>query len=382
MSLELTTVSSAAERKAAKRREAIKKSQAASGMIKGSSFEPTIAPLSYKIDLIKALNYYNTTYDERDKSKWTIEYVTDKTQKKFLSLLPDYEFHSIGSLVRLKHRNQYLDDQELTKIDNEINRLVELAKSLKVAEPTEPTKQQTVNVHEHVLTEAEKIAAEFDGLIDEFIHENKVPNFAEYLKNNNVSARVSSKVPELFSLAIEEITLALSGDDKELSEGYNNFTKYRLKKLLTIYQSITEACNQHKIIAKVTYKPRKKKEKPVSKIISKLKFQKDDESLGIKSELPSKLIGASEVWLYNTKYKILQVYKVSEPSKMSVKGTTLIGWDTKLSNGKRIRKPEMLSMILSMGKRDMMKSFRDIKTNELAVTGRINQNTLILKVFS
>lgn len=378
----MVTVTSNKEKQATKRRELIQKTQAASGMIKGSSFEPNTSPLSYSLDLIKALNYYNSTYDLKDKIKWTLDYITDKNQKKILSTVPDYEFHSIGALIRLKTRNQFLEDRELIRIESEIKRLLDIGYALKkYDEPSQETSIQQSNIQERVLSDAEKIAADFDGMIDEFIKDNKVPDFSEYLKNNSVSTRTSNKIPEMFSSSIEEIQEALSGTDSDLSEGYSNFTRPKLKKLLSVYQSIEEACNKQKIVARITRKPRKQREKPVSKIIEKVKYQKEDEQLKLKSELPSKLVGATEVWLYNTRYKKLQVYKVVEPSKMTIKGTTLIGWDHEASKCKNVRKPDQLVSYQSMGKREIAKAFKDLKSKEQAVTGRLNEQTIILKVF-
>jgi len=66
------------ERRNLKRREVAEKATLVFGTGKGS-LEPTIRPLSYKPDLLKALNYYNAAYDSKDKRKWTMAYV-GKTQ--------------------------------------------------------------------------------------------------------------------------------------------------------------------------------------------------------------------------------------------------------------------------------------------------------------
>ena len=50
------------ERRAMKRREAADKATQIFGTGKGSA-EPTIRALSYPIDLMHALNYYNSAYD-------------------------------------------------------------------------------------------------------------------------------------------------------------------------------------------------------------------------------------------------------------------------------------------------------------------------------
>ena len=360
------------EQKAINRRKAI---QAASGMVKGSTNEPTISAMNYKIDLIKALNYYNVAYDYKDKAKWVLSYV-DSSKKQVLSRIPDYEFHAVGSLVRLKARNEFLEDRELLKIESELDRLYTIGQSIAINDKP----KQTKIISNKQQDEAIRIAGEFEGLIDDFIVSNKVPDFADYLKSISAPSSVVSLIPEQFKSIIDELQIAVDGDDSDLKEGYSNLGKAKLRKLLGIYQSIADACTQQKVVIRIA--PRKKRDIPVSKLVAKVKYQKEIVDLNIISELPSKLIGATEVWLYNTKYRRLQVYKVAEPNKISVKGTALIGWDPEISSSKAIRKPDTIKTIQTMGKRDSMKLYQSLSSKTSSVNGRLNENTVILKIFS
>lgn len=381
---------SSSEKKAAKRKALIEKGQAMSGQIKGGANEPTISPLSYKLDLIKALNYYNLTYDSKDKAKWTREYVTDKATRALLSKLSDYEFNSVGALIRLKNRGCYLEDTELNRIDTMIDELIDRVKSLEsVSSQVESTSKKVVintPVIDKNYQESLSIAGEFEGLIDEFIKNGVEPDFAQYLKSINATPTVVKRIPEMFQSQVKELTEVLLWEDPDLREGYSNLGKVKTKKLLKIYENLIEACDNQKKIARITVnrKPRAKKIIPPSKLVSKMKYLKEDETLGIKSELPTKLIGATEVWLYNTKYRKLMIYKTAEPSKISVKGSSLIGWDPTSSKCKSIRKPmDIIPRIaLTTGKRDLARMFKELTTTESDVNGRLNENTIILKIFS
>lgn len=107
---------------------------------------------------------------------------------------------------------------------------------------------------------------------------------------------------------------------------------------------------------------------------------KEFPELKLKSELPVKIVGASEVWIYNTKYKKLQVYR--SLGALSIKGTTILNYDVATSGAKTMRKPELVTGFAGMTKRTLGTEFKNMKTKESAVNGRINEECIILKVFA
>ena len=352
-----------------------------------SSSEPSINILSYNIDLIKALNYYNVNSSCKEKQEWTIELlqemdINNKNDIKDILIkdVPDHEFQSLGSLARLKIRDQYLSDKEELFIQNEIKRLVSsYKKSEDVIEKSPKIIQKNINmIPKNFLEFTESL----EVMVDEFINDNRSNlEFNPLIKIHDLSSNLISKIPDIILPRLEELNLVISGSDEELVEGYSNLSRPKIRKLIKAYSDLIESSQIEKKAVRVARKPRKKREQPVSKIISKLQFMKEYQEYDLKSELPSSLVGAKEAWIFNTKYRKLSLYRVAEPSKMSVKGTTLIGWDVKSSFSKTIRKPEILKQFQSMGKRDISKSFKEIRSVESPVTGRINKDCIILKVF-
>ena len=102
--------------------------------------------------------------------------------------------------------------------------------------------------------------------------------------------------------------------------------------------------------------------------------------LKLTSEKPEKIIGSSEVWIYNTKYKKIQAYR--SLGTLGIKGTSILNYDVATSGAKTIRKPELVTGYAGMTKRNIALEFKNLKTKESAVNGRINQDCIILKVFS
>jgi hypothetical protein len=373
----------AGERRAAKRKEQIARGEMISGTNKGSN-EPQLNPLDYTISLMRALNYYNTAYEQKEKRKWTYNYV-GKAKAKELEDLSDFDFHSVGTIIRLKEREQPLQDTELNFIDTRIAELFQKAKSKsaksaikedKVDAPAKPV----VSIQDRIATKASEVAGEFDGLIDEYVKNDKDPDFASYLKANEISPQVSKLIPNFYDRTILELREALEGNDEQLVEAYSNFTKPRLRKLLKHYESIADACNQQVVSAKSIRKPRQLKVKPPSIIAKNVKYMLEFPELNLKSELPSKIVGSAEAWIYNTKTKKLAVYRSAIGERLSIKGTTIINYVVADSTAKTLRKPETLSDYLEMGKRPLGLAFKALKTKDSMPNGRINQDCIIFKV--
>ncbi len=132
--------------------------------------------------------------------------------------------------------------------------------------------------------------------------------------------------------------------------------------------------------AKATRAPRKRKAVPPSKVVSKMKYMKEYAELGLKSCKPEDIITSSELWVYNTKYRKVQVYR-AENGTLGVKGTTVIGFSIKDSTSLTLRKPEDFFKGLSIGKRALNAALKKLTTKPSTPNGRINQECVLLGAF-
>jgi len=376
------------ERRNLKRREVAEKATLVFGTGKGS-LEPTIRPLAYKPDLLKALNYYNAAYDNKDKRKWTMAYV-GKVHANEYDALPDWQFSSVGTIIRMKSRDVYLEQNELDFIETKLTELRELSamggmkpSSLKGV-PTPKADKPTVSVQDRIAENASTRIGDINGMIDEFITNDVEVDVASYLKSNDVSPAVSKLIPIAFDKAIAELKEAIKGEDAQLVEGYSFLKKVKLRKLLKAYESIADACNQQAVSVKSVRKPtvRLIKEKPAALIASKVKFLREFPELGLKSVMPVGIVGANEVWIYNTKYKKIHVYRALGDAKLSIKGTSILNYEVASSDCKTIRKPEIVKTFVSMARKTISAEYVALKTKVGVANGRINEDCIILKVFS
>ena len=346
-----------------------------------SSNEPIINPDNYKETLMQALNHYNASNDNKEKRKWFNEYIGKKESIKFNAISSDSEFRSAGTIARLKSREQYLSEKELSFLDSEINRLISLIPTVVVKKTNTVSAKPVVSIQDRIAEAAGAHIAEFNAMIDDFITSDEQPNFSGYLEANNVSAPVAKLIPAAFVNFWNELQDLIEGTDKQLVEGYSNIKKVKIKKICKLIEEIEGACAQRAVAAKSARKPRARKEKPPSVLAAKVKFMKQFDELSIVSERPEKIVGAKEVLVYNTKYKKAMVYRAFGDGALSVKGTSIVNYDVASSGSKTMRKPEQIKDFATMTKRTLASAFKSLTTKEAAVNGRLNEECIIVKVF-
>tara|TARA_Y100001951_G_C11290141_1_gene271559 strand:- start:2210 stop:2707 length:498 start_codon:yes stop_codon:yes gene_type:complete len=128
-------------------------------------------------------------------------------------------------------------------------------------------------------------------------------------------------------------------------------------------------------------KPRKKKTLSAARLVKKLKYQEEFPKLKLVSINPEKIIGATELWVYNTKYNRIGVYRAENAIRgFSVKGCTIQHFDKQESVEKKARKPKDILDILKRG--TLKKKLNSLSTAENELTGRIGKDTILLGVFN
>jgi len=349
--------------------------------------EPTLATdeKDYRSSFIVAMNYYNANNDDKDKQKWFVSYIalSDKKLAVAYAKMDAYHFRHAGIMARLIMRDQPLGEQEHEFFEQRKVALAELVikpAPVKVDKVDKPV-ATVVSLQERIEAKAHELAGEFDGLIDDFVLEDKQFDAKNVMKQLNASGPVAKLIGSFYIKTVEELQEAIAGNDPQLVEGYSNFKKSKLKKLAALYQSIIDAAGAQVQVAKATRKPRARKEKPAGVIVAKMKYKKEDTEYAIKSVPASGIVNAQELWIFNTKYRKLQVYRANDPKGLSVKGTSIVGYDTDTSGSKTMRKPEQVSTLAALTKRPLNQAYKSLTTTEAKVNGRINEECILLKVF-
>lgn len=255
------------------------------------------------------------------------------------------------------------------------------------SEAEEKSSAPVINIQERLREASAKMSVEIEDAIEKFQSDPEAFDPKEFkmislLKGKGAKAAHGRIIKGFYERDLAELQELASGTaDEQLREGYSHRTKKQIRKLIDFYTEVMSACDMLAEEAKVTRKPRKVKAVSKDKLVSKLKFKKSDDSLKLVSINPADIIGAKELWTYNTKTRKLGKYVAAEFHDLGVKGTTITGFNESKSVQKTLRKPaEQLKAFKDAGKVTLRKFLEEINAVDTMMNGRINADIILLKV--
>lgn len=273
--------------------------------------------------------------------------------------------------------------QEIAKILKEGSGDVEDEDAPKEEKPVvvQPSIQERVRESAlNMTTELEDAYESFQTDPDNF--DPKAFKVLNLLKGKEAKAAHARIIRDFYARDLADLRELSGGTkDPQLVEGYKHRSRKQIKALITFLEEIESACNMLMQEAKVNRKPRKTKAVSKDKVVAKLKYKKQDEALKLVSVNPADIIGAKELWVFNTKTRKLGKYVAQEYMDLGVKGTSITGFSEAQSICKTLRKPEeKLKEFKSAGKVALRKFLDEINATDTKMNGRINEETVLLKV--
>ena len=355
----------------------------------GNDFEQ-----EYAVKLRRAMFYANHHYSLKDIKKDVLKYVDSlqafsKEEMRLLGGAYDSKtsvsIFTACSMSRAGQRGAPLIEAHREYIVNTFKELLDKYHEIKAPvvdkdgpAPYKPTIQDRLN---------EKLGeyiGHIEGVYDEVIMGGKKvsPGTFDYFKINEVPQMQINKIANHFQKYIAELTEAQAGEDPQLKEGYSHYKAADFKRHLEFLTNIVEDCDSYYKIKQVTRKARVVKAPSKEKLVAKMKFLAEDKLLKIASIRPVDIIGATELWVYNTRTRKIGRYVADEYAKtLSVKGTTIVGFEEIKSVQKTLRKPDaQIKDFMKLGKVHVKKFLDTVKTTQTLMNGRINSDTLLLKV--
>ena len=357
---------------------------------KVSENEPKWDPTHPEGQVSRILTWYNYNKNTEDAKKYFLEFLkqsgeTTDTLTKIEECSSISIPSTIGWLCRIKTINgtdvlgQY--DKNIENEKNKILQVVELKQKREAVE----VQDKKVGIQEHMENKLNLLLGELAEKVDEFIINDKRSSLSVYdwMKDHPVKHQHALHISKYYEdTVLRELLEAAAGTCEQLTEAYSHLTKSELKRFISFIEMLVADAKKWGDVAKQislnNRAPRAKKPKPAGKQVSSMKSQKEYELL--KSVPPSQIVGATQLWVYNTKYKTLGVYICGNIHGFSVKGCTILNFDAKESICKTLRKPgDILPKVLAAGKVGLRKILPDIRAKEKKLTGRINVDTILLK---
>ena len=164
-------------------------------------------------------------------------------------------------------------------------------------------------------------------------------------------------------------------------EAYSKIPLKDKKQKLQLLSNIIEGCNKFLGVKKATRKIRVKKTKPIESKFIKFPYQKESNEFQIASVNPINIVGATSVFLFNTKTKHMVYLKAIDEKGFDVKGSTILRVDDENSFKKVVRKATDISSNVQKTKTGILKYMLDIKTVKSTASSRCNVDTIVLKCF-
>ena len=344
---------------------------------------PKFNVLDYKSSLMNVLNYFNLEVDDKKKKTQAIAYWKRMGLNVApLSSLHENNFKQAGPVSYLAEQD-LLDEHDSVKLGTIYSQLIAKAKKPKVAEEVVVAEVPTKSVLDYVKDSAHNHMGDIDGAMDDLRKTGKtIFNIKDYLAKNTVSAPVAKEIGDFYKPRLKEYKEVLSQRDEDLNEGYGNIDWRTFKKMIEFLEGVIAASNVVTVVSRNTRKPRTRKEKPAVVVAAKVKYCKEDPKLKLKGLTPDKVVGTTEVWIYHTPWKRLFKFVAQDGMMFTWRGTTLQNWDPEQSQAKVLRKPdEFFKGIDAMTKRPLAKAFGEVKSKLSKVTGRTNEQSVIVKAF-
>lgn len=336
----------------------------------------------------RSFYYYNYFYNQKDSKKYVVEYLktADYTaeQVKAFGRSPDRAIPmTVCSLIMANRAGMPLKDEHVAYIKKCVSTAINDAEPEEEAPTGEiintapkPTIQDRMN------EKTAETIGELEGYFDEVLTGTSKFKHYDFFTTNNVPQSQLSKYEEMYIKRGAEIEEAQAGTDEQLKEAYGHWKAADFKRVLQWIHDLVDAVAQYRNVKKASKKVRAPRAVSKEKVVAKLKYAKECKVNKLVSINPADIIGAQELWIYNTKTRKLGKYVADSLSgPLGVKGTTVIGYNESTSVCKTLRKPaDQLKEFAKAGKVQLRKFLDDIKATETKLNGRINADTVLLKV--
>jgi len=333
---------------------------------------------NYKSALSRAFNFYNQDKDKKDARIYLKTYIKHKGMAVDIDGVSDSNIIlTYGWLSRMVLNGNTLIDHHNEVLDSYITNLSTTKQVIKVVVDKVPKP----SVRDYMQDKIAEVIGELEGQVDAFLKEDKEFDLYNYLQANSIPKPYCKDIDEWARKRGTEFTEVYKTTDKEVKDGYSNISRRQQANLVKMFGSFIVDLEKYTQFKKANRKPRVTKAKPPAVQVARIKFKKEDTELGIKSVNPSEMVGASQVWVYNVKYKRLAAYRSDSVQGIQVKGSTLQNYDPDMSECRSIRRPEaFLKVLLDASKVKLRKLLSDLTTKGYDVTGRINDECIIVRV--
>jgi len=334
-----------------------------------------------KLEIATTLNWYTQNKDTRDAMKYANDYFKKNHKLNVEEVIKNYPV-TFGFVCRILNNGGVLSEKDKIWFNDTITKIKDDLAKPKV-EVVVDDKPVQPNIQDRIREKASECIGELEGLLDDYILSKFTSNPKPYgiMHTLNIKGVHTNRILEHWKRIRAEYDNVLTTEDELIKEGYSNFSKTEIKKIVGFCDSVITDTMKVVNDSIKSRKPRQRKQKSPEQLVSKLKYLDKHEELKLESVTPKDIIGALQLWVYNTKSRKLGCYNAEDASGLSVKGSSILNFNESKSTQKKLRKPEVtLPEVLKGGKVYLRTALDDIKAVATQLNGRLNTDTILLRI--
>lgn len=340
------------------------------------------------VAVYETLRHYSYFYDTKEAVKWARTWVKNNRSDadyKFFCKAPDWSVsRTLCGLCRMIENGAKFDKKRMEWLNAQVDLVINKGKDHKAEVTTTHKKSPAEIVKEHT----SDFIAEFEEMVDDLvtkkitIKDNKEISPYDLMKAKDIPYVTAKALADYYTPVRKELEAVVNKTDKDLVEAYADMGTRLKNAYLLFLTKIVDDAEMYMNGKKAARKPRAKKVKSATAQVTSLKYQKEDKTSKLVSIDPSKIVGASEAFLFNTKYRTLSYLKSSSKKGFSVKGTTIQDVDLEASYKKTLRKPEeFFKANAKTTKARLKKAVNELKTKSSTTNGRCGADTILFKAY-
>ena len=343
--------------------------------------------------LRKSFQYYNYHYSVKQCRKHLNDWLrrnsrlNKTTLDRFERVADRYVLMTPCSLIMAHRRGMPLLDRHVKYIHDQVDYTLNLAArggdtGEEVISSPDQVQERKITIQDRLQERTAELIGEIEGVYDQVLQKQSVSfKIYDFLTANRVPQSQLGRYEAVFQARSAELMAAQDREDTQLVEAYRHYRAADYRRMFGFIADLLAGIEEYRGVKRAVKKARVRKAPSKEKLVAKLKYAREDRALKVVSVNPVDIIGASTLWVYNTKTRKLGCYHAEAMGELGVRGTSITGYDESRSVAKTLRRPdEQLKEFAKAGKVALRTWIKDIKAVEVRLNGRISEDTLLLRV--
>lgn len=349
--------------------------------------EPKLRDDYTQSEYICTLNWYNIMVPIDEARNYLYTYLKNQNKNdlaKQLSKVPDSYFPRTAAwIARILTQGTKVNKESVSYMQEAIKRSLENIVEPKTTLAKKKPSGKAMSVRDFMLAKCASLFEAIDGFVDDYGFNVSETEFSvyDYLQKNNIPANYSSVLIARYQPYLDEIKAAVEKTDVECVELYYGIPKAEMQRMLNFFSTLISDLERYGSVKKALRKQRKPRALSVEKKLKHFKYLKEAKDYKVVSINPEKILGAQELWMFNTSSRTLTVFRALDRAGLSVKRASIIGYDEKTSMTKRTgrKTQEVIDSCVNGGKL-VLRKLMDGLTTPAKLQERVTDMTVLIRI--